>query len=82
MQLDLASFKNVTENTKDGIFSCIHSIMNYEVILWQTSIESSKIVRIQKNIIRDSSRDLFKKLNMSPLQLQYLYTSNSTICGQ
>jgi len=72
---------NVTGNTDNGIFSYFQSIINYEVIFWRNSIHSTKISRIQKNIIRDSSMDLFKKLNVTSsititvhFQFKYLWS--------
>ena len=60
----------------------VHSIMTYSIILWGNSSYSSNIFKIQKRIIRvvmnSCSRDfcwvLFKKLNILPLQSQYIFS--------
>jgi len=61
-------------------FSIVHSIILYGIIFWGVSTHSNIIFKIQKRIIRiimnsgnkGSCRDLFKKLNILPLQSQYV----------
>ena len=64
-------------------FSYAHSIMSYGLIFWGNSTDSDDMFKIQKRIIRiimnsnknASCRELFKKLNILPLQSQYIYTT-------
>ena len=64
-------------------FSYAHSIMSYGLIFWGNSTDSDDIFKIQKRIIRiitnsnknASCRELFKKLNILPLQSQYIYST-------
>jgi hypothetical protein len=61
-------------------YACVHSVMSYGLIFWGNSTHSITFFKIQKNMIRiirgrrsrDSYRDLFKNLNVLPLQLQYI----------
>jgi hypothetical protein len=61
-------------------YSYFRSIMAYGIIFWGNSSSSNNIFRLQKRIIRiimgarirDSCRDLFKILNILPLQSQYI----------
>jgi hypothetical protein len=63
-------------------FSIFHSIMLYGIMFWAISTYNKIIFKIQKRVIRiityssnkDSCQDLFKKLNILPLQSQYLLT--------
>ena len=63
-------------------FSYTHSIMSYGLIFWRNSTDSNDIFKIQKRIIRiitnskknASCRELFKILNILPLQSQYIYS--------
>jgi len=63
-------------------FSYVHSIMSYGLIFWGNSTDSDDIFKIQKRIIRiiansnknASCRELFKKLNILPLQSQYIHS--------
>jgi hypothetical protein len=63
-------------------FAYAHSIMSYGLIFWGNSTDSDDIFKIQKRIIRiimnskknASRRELFKKLNILPLQSQYIYS--------
>jgi len=56
--------------------------MSYGLIFWGNSTDSDDIFQIQKRIIRiitnsnknASCRELFKKLNIPPLQSQYIYS--------
>ena len=55
---------------------------SYGLIVWGNSTDSDDIFKIQKRIIRiimnsnknASCRELFKKLNILPLQSQYIYS--------
>jgi hypothetical protein len=57
-----------------------HSAMSYGIIFWGNSLHSSIIFRIQKKAIRIMEgcgnrvlyRNLFKKLQILPLTLQYM----------
>jgi hypothetical protein len=61
-------------------FSYFHSIMSYGIIFWRNSSISNNIFRLQKRVIRiitnirsrDSCREQFKKLQILPLQSQYI----------
>jgi hypothetical protein len=63
-------------------FSIFHSIMSYGIMFWGISTDSKIILKIQKRLIRiitnsgnrDSCRDLFKKLDILPLQSQYIFS--------
>ena len=67
---------------KETYYSYAHSIMSYGLIFWGNSTHSDDIFRIQKRIIRiitnsnrnASCREIFKKLNILPLQSQYIYS--------
>jgi hypothetical protein len=60
----------------------IYSVMTYGVIFWGNSPHRIHIFRLQKRVIRigtnsrsrDSCRELFKKLKILPLQLQYIFS--------
>ena len=65
-------------------FSYAHSIMSYGLIFWGNSTDSDDIYKIKKKrIIRiitnsdknASCRELFKKLNILPLQSQCIYST-------
>ena len=70
------------ESLKMVYFSTVHSIISYGIIFWGISTHSKIIFNFQKRIIRiitnsdnkDSCRDLFKKLNILPLQSQYIFS--------
>jgi hypothetical protein len=61
-------------------FLYAHSIISYGLIFWGNSTESDDVFKIQKRIIRiitnsnknASCRELFKTLNILPLQSQYI----------
>ena len=63
-------------------FSTVHSIISYGIIFWGVSTHSKIIFKIQKRIIRiitnsgnkDSCRNVFTKLNILPLQSQYIFS--------
>jgi len=67
---------------KSVYYSYAHSIMSYGLIFWGNSTDSIDIFKIQKRIIRiitnsnknASCRELFKRLNILPLQSQYIYS--------
>jgi hypothetical protein len=62
--------------------SYVHSIITYGIIFWGNSPHSIDIFKIQKRIIRimtksrsrDSCRWLFKRLEILPLQSQYIFS--------
>ena len=62
-------------------FAYIHIIMSYGIILWGNQPYSNKIFKIQKRVIRiitnsrmrDSCKELLKKLELLPLYSQYQY---------
>jgi hypothetical protein len=59
-------------------FAYAHSIVSYRIIFWGNSSYSNDIFKIQKRIIMNSSRNascrqLFKDLNILPIQSQYIY---------
>jgi len=70
------------ETLKMVYFSIVHSIISYGIIFWGVSTHSKIIFKIQKRIIRiimnlgnkDSCRNLFTKLNILPLQSQYIFS--------
>jgi hypothetical protein len=63
-------------------FCYIHSAISYSIIFWGNSGHSKDIFTIQKRIIRvimnlkkrDSCSELFKQLNILPLQSQYIFS--------
>jgi len=63
-------------------FAYTHSIISYEIILGGNQPYSDKIFKIQKRVTRiitssrprNSSRELFKNLEMLPLYSQYIYS--------
>jgi hypothetical protein len=63
-------------------FAYIHSIISYRIIFWGNQPYSGKILKIQKRVIRiiknsrmrDSCRELFKKLEILPLYSKYIYS--------
>ena len=63
-------------------FSYVHSIMSYGIIFSGNSSHSEEIFKIQKRIIRiimnssknASCRQLFKELNIPPVQSQYIFS--------
>jgi hypothetical protein len=58
----------------------IHSNITYGIIFWSNSTGSDEVFKLQKRVIRiitnsnsrTSCRDLFKELNILPLQSQYI----------
>jgi len=77
----IRSLKSVisTMNLRTIYFSYVHSVMTYSIIFCGNSSDSYIIFRLQKRAIRIimnagnriSCRELFKKLNILPLYLQY-----------
>jgi len=63
-------------------FAYIHSIMSYKIIFWGNQPYSDKSFKIQKRVIRiitnsrmrDSCRELFKKLEILPIHSQYIFS--------
>jgi hypothetical protein len=63
-------------------YSYVHSILAYGIIYWGNSHFSNSIFKVQKRIIRvitgagryDSCHELFRKLEILPLQLQYIFS--------
>jgi hypothetical protein len=63
-------------------FSYVHSIISYGIIFWGNSFHSEEIFKIQKRIIRiimnssenASCQQLFKDLNILPIQSQYTFS--------
>jgi hypothetical protein len=70
-------------------YSYVHSIFSYGLIFWGNSSHSNIIFKLQKRIIRiitysnnsTSCRDLFKKLNILPLQSQYILSLAMFVVG-
>jgi hypothetical protein len=68
------------KNLKVIYYSYAHSIISYGLIFWGNSSHNNMNFKIQKQIIRiiansnhrTSCRDIFKKLNILPLQTQYI----------
>jgi len=72
-------------------YSYVHSIITYSIILWGNSPYSTDIFKIQNRIIlimkksssRDSCTHLLKRLEILPLQSQYIYfLYYFIICGK
>ena len=63
------------------------SIMSYAIIFWGNQPYSDKIFKIQKRVIRiitsssmrDSCRELFKKLEILPLYSQYIFSISISV---
>jgi exonuclease III len=63
-------------------YAYVHSLLKYGIIFWGNAPLSVSIFKIQKRIIRimlglgklDSCRDWFKKLQILPLQSQYIFS--------
>ena len=60
------------ENVKQSYYAYVHSVMSYGIILWGSSTDSERILKMQKRAIRvlvkagyrDSCREYFKKLQI------------------
>jgi hypothetical protein len=67
---------------KTVYFALVHSIISNGIIFWGSSAYAKIIFKIQKRIIRiitnscniDSCQNLFKELNILPLQSQYIFS--------
>jgi hypothetical protein len=69
------------DSMKSIYYSYVHSILSYGIIFWGNSHLSDSIFNIQKRIRvitssgrYDSCRELFKKLQILPLQSQYIFS--------
>ena len=70
------------ESLKMVYFSLFHSVIAYGIIFWGGSNYNKIIFKIQKRVVRiimgagrrDSCRTIFKKLNVLPLQAQYIFS--------
>jgi hypothetical protein len=68
--------------SRSTYFSYVHSVISYGIIFWGNSSYSEDIFKIHKRIIRvitnsrrsGSCRELFKQLDILPLQSQYIYS--------
>ena len=68
-------------------FAYVHSLLTYGIIFWGNSTHVIKIFKMQKRIIRTmtksgsrvSCRQLFKKLEILPLQSQYILSLLSLV---
>jgi hypothetical protein len=77
------------ENLKVIYYSYAHSIISYVLILGGNSSHINIIFKLQKQIIRiisisnyrTSCHDLFKKLNILPLQSQYILSLAMFVVG-
>jgi hypothetical protein len=66
-----------TDVLRSTYFSYVHSIISYEIIFWRNSSHSEDIFKIKKRIIMSSGkkascRQLFRELNILPVQSQYI----------
>ena len=59
----------------------VQSVISYNIIFWGNAVYTNSIFKIQKRIIRvimnsssNSCCELFKKLNMLPVQTQYIFS--------
>ena len=73
----------MSEDTLKMIYhSYVHSIITYSIIFWGNSWHNTDIFKSQKQIIqiitksrsRDSCWQLFKRLEILPLQSQYIFS--------
>jgi len=63
-------------------FVYVHSIMSYGIYFWGNQPYSEQIFKIKNRMIRiitnsrmrDSCRELFKKLEILPLHSQYMFS--------
>jgi hypothetical protein len=71
-----------TETLRMAYFAYVHSILSFGIIFWGNQPHSDKIFKLQKRVIRiitqsrmrDSCRDLFKRLSILPLYSQYIFS--------
>ena len=72
-----------TDIFKTVYYAYVHSLMSYGIIFWGNSTHSMEISKIQKRVIRiitksssrASCRQLFKQLEILPLQSQYIFST-------
>jgi len=72
-----------TDILKTVYYAYVHSLVSYSIIFWGNSTHSMEIVKIQKRVIRiitksssrASCRQLFKQLEILPLQSQYIFST-------
>jgi hypothetical protein len=77
------------KNLKVIYYSYVHSIISYGIIVWGNSSYNNIIFKLQKQIIRiitnsnnrTSCHDLFKELNILPLQSQYILSLATFVVG-
>jgi hypothetical protein len=77
------------KNLKVIYYLHVHSIISYGLNFWGNSSHSNIIFKPQKRIIRiitnsnnrTSCRDPFKKINILPLQLQYILSLVMLVLG-
>jgi hypothetical protein len=70
------------ESLKMVYFSLVHSVIAYGIIFWGVSNYSKIIFKTEKRVVRiimsagrmDYCRVIFKKLNVLPLQSQYIFS--------
>jgi hypothetical protein len=70
-----------TETLRMVYFAYVHSIISFGIILGGNQPHSEKIFKLQKRVIRvithskmrDSCRELFKRLEILPLYSQYIF---------
>jgi hypothetical protein len=63
-------------------YSLFHSVLAYGILFWGISSSSLKLFKLQKRVVRimtdqgnrTSCRELFKKLEISPLKSQYIFS--------
>src|SRR5215475_9314907 len=63
-------------------FAYVHSILSFGIIFWGNQPHSEKIFKLQKRVIRiithskmrDSFRELFKRMEILPLYSQYIFS--------
>ena len=72
-----------TDILKIVYYAYVHSLLSYGIIFWGNSSHSIVIFKIQKRVIRiitksgsrDSCRQLFKQMEILPLQSQYILST-------
>ena len=63
-------------------FSYVHSVISYSIMFWENTLNSTKIFRIQKKVLRimtkskkmDSCRELFKTVEILPSYSQFIFS--------
>jgi hypothetical protein len=77
----------LTDILKMVYYAYVHSLMSYGIIFWGNSSHSIEIFRIQKGVIRiitkssnkASCHQLFKQMEILPLQSQYILSTLSFV---